>query len=449
VTSFLEPPFLDREATTDIRRWWPVAALLVGIAAVASVTVFSGHSETVTAASDGHATRQGRVLRSVTSLQGKLHKLPNDSLGWAQLGSAYVELARITVDPTYYGKAQGALDRSMQLRPEGNGPAMLGMGALANSRHEFAVAKDWGMRAQAVNPQSAEVYGVIADALTQLGDDAGATDAVQRMLDLKPNVASFTRASYYFETHGRGPEARDALERALGGAGAPDEIAFCRYYLGELAFNAGRLEEAETQYSQGLALVGQDPALTQGQAKVAAARGDADRALGAYRQLVSRTPLPQYIVEYGELLEVSGHKAEAAQQYMVLTQQQRLMESQGATDDLSASLVAADHGDKADALRRAQAEWGRRQNVLVADAMAWALHVNGRDAEALPYAEKAAALGWHNATFAYHHGMIHAALGQRAEAERFLAQALDTNPYFSVMHAPVAKQQLAELRSGQ
>jgi tetratricopeptide (TPR) repeat protein len=445
VTSFLEP-----EAATGLRRWWPVAALLVAIATVLSVTVFSGNSESVTAAPPGeHPSRQSRVLQSVAALQGKLRRLPNDSLGWAQLGSAYVELARITVDPTYYSKAQGALDRSMKLQPDGNGPAMIGMGALANSKHEFAAAKDWGLRAQAADPQSAEVNGVIADALTQLGDDTGATDAVQRMLDLKPNVSSFTRASYYFETHGRNEEARDALQRALTGAGAADEIAFCRYYLGELAFNAGNLDEADSQYSQGLALVGQDSALTQGQAKVAAARGDLNHALDAYRQLVARTPLPQYLLEYAELLEAAGGKTEAEQQYLVLTQQQRLMEAQGATDDLSAALVAADHGDKADALRRAEAEWGRRQSVFVADAMAWALHVNGRDAEALPYAEKAAAFGWRNATFAYHQGMIHTALGHHAEAEQFLARALEINPYFSLLHAPEAKQRLADLRSGQ
>jgi tetratricopeptide (TPR) repeat protein len=238
------------------------------------------------------------------------------------------------------------------------------------------------------------------------------------------------------------------MERALGAAGAPDEIAYCRYYLGELAFNSGRLDDADAQYGQGLALVPDDPSLTQGRAKVAAARGQYDKALDGYRLLVSRAPLPQYLLEYAELLEVSGKNTEAGQQYAVLAQQQRLMESQGATDDLSAAMVAADHGDKAEALRRAETEWGRRQSVFVADAMAWALHVNGRDAEALPYAEKAAAFGWRNATFAYHRGMILLGLDRPGEAEEHLARAVATNPYFSLVHAPIARQRLAELRSG-
>ncbi|MEV4312464.1 tetratricopeptide repeat protein [Actinocrispum sp. NPDC049592] len=442
----LEPPFLEPEAT-GLRRWWPVAALLLGIATILSVTVYSGQPSPVVAAPSGaNPTQHDRLTASVASMQNRLRRLPQDAGGWAQLGSGYVELARITVDPTYYLKAQGALDKAMQLEPD-NPQGMIGMGMLANARHDFTTARMWGTRAVTTSP-TAEGYGVLADALTQLGDDAGSKDAVQKMLDLKPNVTSFTRASYYFETHGMDIEAKAAMERALGAAGAPDEIAFCRYYLGELAFNSGNLDEADKQYTQGLALVPYDPALTEGAAKIAAARGDYEKAVGAYRLLVSRAPLPQYLTEYAEVLEASGRKDEADKQFMILAQQQKLMESQGATDDLTAALVAADHGSPTEALARATAEWGRRQSVLVADAMAWALHVNGRDAEALPYAEKAAALGWHNATFAYHRGMILLALGRTGEAEQFLAQAVDTNPHFSVSQAGIAKRKLAELRSG-
>ncbi|CAM3958611.1 tetratricopeptide repeat protein [Kibdelosporangium persicum] len=437
--SFLEPE------QPEVLRWWPLAALVVGLAVVLSV--FTGYSEPVTAAASPNPTQQSRIQQTVTSLQGRLHRLPDDALGWAQLGTSYVELARITADASYYAKAQGALDKSLALRPAGNGPAMLGMGALANARHDFAAAKDWGLKALAVQPRSAEVYGVLADAYTQLGDEVGAMDAVQNMLDLKPNVASFTRASYFFETHGRPDDARMALDRALAAAGAPDEIAFCRYHLGELAFGSGDLDEAEKQYSQGLAVV-QDQTLLQGQAKVAAARGDVDKALDGYRKLVTRAPLPQYIMEYGELLDAAGRADEAAAQFEILARQHKLMEAQGATDDLAAALMLADHGDKAEALRRAEAEWGRRRNVLVADALAWALHVNGRHAEALPYMEKAMASGWDNAMFAYHRGMIHLALGQLTDAEKYLARAVRTNPHFSVRHAPIAVRKLAELRSG-
>nr|BFE72957.1 hypothetical protein GCM10020092_062580 [Actinoplanes digitatis] len=43
---------------------------------------------------------------------------------------------------------------------------------------------------------------MLADAHTQLGDAAAATAAVQRMLDLRPGLAAYARASYDLEQRG-------------------------------------------------------------------------------------------------------------------------------------------------------------------------------------------------------------------------------------------------------
>lgn len=84
----------------------------------------------------------------------------------------------------------------------------------------------------------------------------------------------------------------------------------------------------------------------------------------------------------------------------------------------------------------------------VADALAWALHVNGRDTEALGYARRALRHGYRDATFLYHLGMIEKSLGRRADARRDLAAALRLNPAFSVHHAPPARAALADLGGG-
>ncbi|WP_245743852.1 tetratricopeptide repeat protein [Lentzea fradiae] len=387
--------------------------------------------------------QQNQMHRVVHQLQQRLHTLPQDQDSWARLGASYVELARVTADPAYYAKAEGALRNAGD-----TGLAAIGMGTLANARHDFHAARDWADKAIAALPSSAEAHGVLADALTQLGDDAGAEAAVQRMLDLKPNTASFARASFHLELHGDVDGARSAMQRALAAAATPEEIAFCRYRLGELAFDHNRLDEAAQHYEQGLAARGDDMTLTQGMAKVAAARGDVPAALDGYRRLTARAPLPQYLQEYAELLEAAGKAEEAEKQYEVLTEQQRLMESQGAFDDLAAALFAADRGDGMQALRHAETEWSRRQSVFVADAMAWALHMSGRDAEALGYSDRAMSLGWKNATFSYHRGMILAALGRVGEAQEALVQALRLNANFSPLQALKAGRKLAELRGG-
>lgn len=382
--------------------------------------------------------------RQISAAQAKLARQERDPLTWATLGTAYIEKARITANPAYYPKAEGALEKSLAQQPDGNGPALIGMGALANARHDFAAARSFGEQARAVLPDTAEVYGVLTDAYTQLGDTAAATTALQHMLDLEPGVPSFTRAAYEFELHGRVDDARHALDRALADSVDPADIAFCRYRLGELAFDSGDVDTAARHYEAGLRAVPQDAPLLQGMAKVAAARGQTKEALAGYQDLVSRLPNIQYLHEYAVLLTSAGEPELAERQYTLIEQQEQLQAASGASDDLSAALVAADRGDAGQALTRAQAEWSRRQPVFVADALAWALHLNGKDAEALTYADLAARTGWRNATFSYHRGMILAGLGRNAEAVTALTEALGINPNF--VEARTARATLANLR---
>lgn len=385
------------------------------------------------------------LTASISKAQERLREVPGDHVTWAGLGSAYVQQARITADPTYYPRAEAALRRSLALNGTTNYAAMIGQGALANARHDFAAARDWAARALRVNAYAATAYAVRTDALTQLGDYPGATAAAQRALDLRPGVSAFTRASYDLEIHGRPADAAMALRRALDDAAGPADVAFCRYHLGELAFNSGRLDEAAGQYEAGIAVDPGSAPLLQGRAKVAAARGQTVRAERWYAQLVNRVPLAQYLIEYGDYLTSLGRPQDAARQYALVRSEQRLLAENGARDDLTMAQLAADHGDPAGALRAARAEWGRRHSVLVADAFAWALHVNGRDTEALRYAREANRLGWRNATLLYHLGMIEAAVGRTADARAHLSLALRTNPYFSPVDAPRARQALARL----
>ena len=291
-----------------MRRRTAVSAVVVGL--VFLVVAAAGY---YTAAVDRAAARQQAAVAaadplaaSIEAAQQRLTDVPADHLTWAQLGSAYVEQARVTADPSYYDKADGALRQSLDLRPVGNDAALAGQGALANARHDFTTAADLAGQALAINAYSATAWGVLTDARTQLGDYAGATEALQRMLALKPGLASFTRASYDAELHGDLAGARSALEQALattdGGAGE----AFCRTHLGGLAFAAGDLEEAAAQYAAGLEAVPGDPALLLGRARVLAARGQTTAAVEAFRSVVAARPLPEHLVEFGEYLESQG-----------------------------------------------------------------------------------------------------------------------------------------------
>ena len=385
------------------------------------------------------------VARSVEALQRGLQRSPDDAGAWADLGFAYVQQARLTADPTYYPKAEGAFRRSLELAPKGNARALVGEATLAASRHDFRRALTLVDGALRLNDYSATAYGVKTDALTELGRYDEAAAAAQRMLDLRPGVDAFARASYQRELRGDVTGARELLQRAATDASSPADRAFCFYYLGELAWNNGDPKAARASYDQALAA---DPAYlpaVTGQAKTLATT-DPAAALSLYREAVQQQPQPAYVVELGELLQATGQKAQAAEQYAVVRATEQLFAAQGANVDLELALFEADHGRPADALRYARSAYRvRPDSVLAEDAYGWALHLSGRDAEALVQARRANRLGTRLPGLRYHLGVIEAAAGDRVAARRDLRAALALNPSFNPLQAPAARALLRSL----
>ncbi|MFE9692957.1 tetratricopeptide repeat protein [Micromonospora sp. NPDC005806] len=419
---------------------------VVGLAAVLLLGIGGVLGRRAPAPAGGEEfARVERLAATIDRAQERLRLVPGDYHTWAALGLAYLEKARVTADPTFFAKADGALNRSLVVRPDGNSQALAGLGALANARHDFAGAAQRARAALRLNPYSAEAYAVLADAETQLGNPDAASDALQRLLDLRPGLTALTRAAYDDEQHGRIAEASGLMRQALDAAVDPADIAFCRYHLGELAWRSGDLAAAAREYSAGLAA---DPSylpLRQGHAKVAAARGRLDEALASYADLTRRSPTPGYFLEYAELLDTAGRGEEATAQRDLADAAHRLFTANGGADDLTGAYIALARSRPADALTMARREWQRRQFADVADLLAWALHTNGMDAEALEYARRAEALGARNAGYAYHLGMIELALGDRDGARRDLGRALSINPYFSPLDAPAAARTVAGL----
>ena len=384
---------------------------------------------------------------SVAALQARVAQVPGDWVSWAALGSAYVEQSRVSGDPSLYPRAEEALQESLLVQPDDNAEALAGLAALAAARHDFTEAVTLAERSLAVNAHRAATYGVLSDALIELGRYDEATTALQRMVDLSPDAAAFARISYLRELHGDLDGARQALERSLESSSSSGTAAYASYYLGELAFNSGDLDAAQARYDEAIAQDGAYLPPVAGLAKVAAARGDVQLAEAEYRRVLDALPLPEYAVELGELLASVGRGEEAGNQFELVRAQIQLVEANGGSADLEAALFAADHGDPADALTLAQREHDRRQSIHTDDALAWALHVNGRHAEALPLVESALRLGTRDASIHFHKGMIELALGLDERAEASLQEALDINPYFSFLHAPTAQAELARLRA--
>ncbi|MER6565796.1 hypothetical protein ABT288_06310 [Streptomyces sp. NPDC001093] len=432
------------------RRWR--GAQLVGCAALLAVALTGGAIAlgagrapvTVPAASaavDPGVLGGGDLDASIAALQAHLRTQPKDSGSWATLGLAYVEQARTKGDPARYPQAERALSRSLALAPD-NDQALAGRAALAAARHDFKDALAYADRALRQNPYSERALSSRIDGLVELGRYAEAWKAAETADTRKPGVPVFTRYAYVHELRGDVATARRVLEQALAGATSPGDIAYVAAQLGQLAWNQGDYRTALAYYARALAADDTYLPALEGRARAQAASGDRAAAIKGMETVVSRYPLPGPLVELGELYEArgaAGDQARARRQYALVDAWIALAKANGVNADLDTALAAADHGDKAAALRAARAEWARRHTVHTADALAWALHVNGRDAEALPYARQATATGYRNAAFLYHRGVIELATGDRPAGRASLTAALRLNPGFSPLGAAEAR----------
>ncbi|MEU5099494.1 tetratricopeptide repeat protein [Streptomyces sp. NPDC020996] len=431
------------------------SALLLAVALTAgSLAVGALRDHTAPAVAAAPAALSPALLNSgdldagIAALQAHLRAQPRDFGGWATLGLAYVEQARTKGDPARYPQAEKALDRSLGIEP-GNDQALAGRAALAAARHDFAGALTYADRALKQNPYSERALSSRIDALVELGRYTAASKAADTADSRRPGVPVFTRYAYVHELRGDVRTARRVLEQALAGAATRGDVAYVATQLGQLAWNQGDYAGALTRYARALA-ADEDylPAL-EGRARAQFASGDRAAAIRGMEQVVARYPLPGPLVLLGELYEdrgAGGDRARAAQQYALVDAWTALARANGVDADLDTALAAADHGDRTAALRAARAEWSRRHTVHTADALAWALHVNGRDEEALPYARRATATGYRNAAFLYHRGVIERATGHGDRARTLLRAALKLNPGFSPLGAREARAALEASR---
>ncbi|MEO8108307.1 MAG: hypothetical protein ABI720_13440, partial [Actinomycetes bacterium] len=376
-------------------------------------------------------------------LQSHLDAQPTDARGWAILSLLLIEQGRASADPSAYARADDASETSLSVQTRGNDLALAARAALYSAYHRFDEALQMANQSLAINPYGPAALGVRVDALTELGRFPAAQRAAVVFDTRQPGLAATTRLAYQAELRADDDQARRLFAAALAQATDPASIAFTEFHLGELARRAGQLNAAQGHYDAALTAVADDPTALAGRARVLALQGKLQRATAILEGVVQRVPSIEHLVALGELHEVQGDDAAAQQQYDVVRAAADLSRSAGVRPDLELAWFEADHGSARAALDLARAEWRARKSPLVADALAWALHANGDDAEALRYTRLATAYGgdarsWH------HRGVIEAALGQD-EAVRHLRYAVKVDRGYATWQAEQVQIALADL----
>jgi tetratricopeptide (TPR) repeat protein len=417
-----------------------VKRLLTTLLAAAGLLVAIAYGGVLAAPErDARVAAPARPGDAVALLQRRLERSPRDVDALAMLGAAYEQRARETGDPAYYLKAERVLARARSLAPD-HLATIEGLGSLALSRHDFRKALRLGRRATSLAPAAARGYGVLGDALLELGRYAESFRTFDRMSALKPGLDSYARTGHALDLVGRTRAAERSLRLALEAArGRPEPEAWTHVQLGRLLFSRGRVREASVHHRAALrALPGYAPALD-ALALAEWAQGRTREAISLERRAVDRNPLPGYVAQLGELYRAAGDERTAREQYALIETMERLLAANGIRTDLEIALIRADDGADPRATvalaRRAQLA---RPSIDGDDVLAWALQRAGRCREARAWSRRALRLGTPDALKLFHRGAIERCLGDQARARSWFRRALELNPRFSVRWSPLA-----------
>lgn len=312
-----------------------------------------------------------------------LGRIQAGAKGWREYNSLAIGLtrrARETGDPGYYDRALGALDEAIRLDPE-NADALRVSAWVRMGRHEFALARRIIRRFLARHPADATGWGVLGDASMELGLYDEAEDAIQRMNDLRPGPAAYSRAAYARELRGDVDGALELMRMSLL-ATAPGDAEDRAWYLvqiGHLQQLRGDPGGAEESYRTALASF---PGY--------------HYALAALAETVLRSGRPE---QAETLARVAIKAAPHAERYLVLADALRRLGREaeaGTAEDRFERLALADsrradnenhdlvlfylerRPDPARALAIARREARIRRDVHTLDRLAWALYRNGR-----------------------------------------------------------------------
>jgi tetratricopeptide (TPR) repeat protein len=342
----------------------------------------------------------------VAAAQRGARENPRDPAAFRTLAIAFMRKQRECGDPAYYARAMAAVGRSLELEPGSYESRKLKAWVLAG-QHRFLEARELARQCIARQPGDSWNYGVLADALMELGDYPAAVDAVQRMIDRKPDLASYSRAARLRELHGDPEGALQLLDLALDTTSSrdPEAAAWVRVQRGSARLGMGDPRGADAEYQRALAAQPGYHLALAGRARCQTLLRNRRQAVRLYEQALAVVPRPDWAIALGELRQLLGDQGGATAEFAV-ARAAMAASGGGADTDRQMALFLADHGSAEAALKHARRAARSRHDISTWDALAWALFKNGRHAEAWEASLRARRLGTKDAAMLRHAAQI-------------------------------------------
>lgn len=366
----------------------------------------------VLASSSGNQPIDNEIARQQALIRN------GSTAGLERLGWTFVRKARLTFDASYYNLAEQCAACMEASGAKGPDALLLRAHAL-QSLHRFKEAEAVARELVSTRERPFD-YGVLGDVLIDQGKVREAAAAYQKMIDLRPDLQSYTRAAHIRWLTGDLDGAIELMRLAIAGSSPNDAEAAAWAYtrLSLYQLQHGATKQALDSCNAALTLQSDyAPALFARGRVLLELHRPIDAVVGLQRA-AELNPLPEYQWALADALVLTGDRDRAKQV------EAQIIERGASEDPRSFSLYLTTRGENVDhAVQFAQQELTNRGDVFTHDALAWALAIAGHPAQAQEHAKQALSEGTVDARLFLHAGIIAALNNDSTQAKRWLQKA--------------------------
>lgn len=375
--------------------------------------------------------------RTVDYYRELIRKNPGDPENYVELAQVFLQEARVTgKDHEYVISAMDLVDRALEL-DKTNLEAKLTKANIFLTMHQFEEAKKIAEWAVAKHPYNSSAYAILTDAYVELGEYEKAVKSCDKLLGIKPDLRSYSRASYIRELHGQRESAIAAMRLAAdAGVTGQENRAWVLYNLANLYLQTGKVDTAAFIYN---GILQERPSYAfahAGLSKVMTAKKNYSLALKHLVKAFELMPEHLFIEQKADLYLAMGNKEAEKKLINEVIVSLKEDEEKGWNVDLEVARFCLNHNiNLKEAFMCAEREFKRRgNNIEVKTIYARALYKMNNLNRAAEIIDQVLKFDSRNPLARYYAGVIYSALGKNDFAihhfEKSLTKGFACNPVF-------------------
>lgn len=290
-----------------------LAPLLLATAAGALATLFA--SSLFDAETD-----RALVTNRSTQIENAVQDNPEDPTAWKLLGLQQTKEAQRTDSMPGYIEAEQSLVNARDIG--GDDPdVLLALAQINLGLHRFDQAHVLAVAARELQPNDPSGLATLFDSQIELGFYSEAETTIEHLIATSPDLASYSRLSYYRQINGDTDGALKAMLQAKTAAkGLPEDEARIDGLVGELHSKRGELAEALSAYSSAAKGAPDRSSIVLGRAEALALNNDLNAAVAIVDEQINDDAPASVFMLAAELYDKAGRKEDAADAIETVTE---------------------------------------------------------------------------------------------------------------------------------